>query len=44
LIAELTSYEAEHGPLGAVDVDDDPASGGVAPDEGEAPPEGGFKL
>jgi hypothetical protein len=44
LIAELTTYEAEHGPLSAIDGDDDAASGAVAPDDGEAPPEGGFKL
>jgi hypothetical protein len=35
LIADLTTYEAEHGPLGAASVDD----GGA-----DAPPEGGFKL
>ena len=44
LIAELTAYEAEHGPLSAIDGEDDAASGAAAPDDGEAPPEGGFKL
>jgi hypothetical protein len=45
LVAELKTYEAEHGSLEATDADDDNATGGTsASEEGDAPPEGGFKL
>jgi hypothetical protein len=47
LIADLNAYEAEHGPLAAVSVDDegtDASPEGNTPSEGDSAPEGGFKL
>jgi hypothetical protein len=48
LIAELKTYEEEHGPLSASDADDDTtgtSSTDTAPgDDTATPPEGGFKL
>jgi hypothetical protein len=42
LVAELKSYESEHGTLDASDSGD--AAAGSAPKEEETPPEGGFTL
>jgi len=42
LIADLTAYETEHGPLAATAVDDEESTD--TPHEGDTPPEGGFKL
>ncbi|HEY5303423.1 MAG TPA: hypothetical protein VIJ86_05145 [Acidimicrobiales bacterium] len=45
LIAELKTYEADHGSLDAVDADDNGgATGTPTPGESDTPPEGGFKL
>jgi hypothetical protein len=43
LIAELQTYEAENGPLAAVEADDATDADTPASEE-ETPPEGGFKL
>jgi hypothetical protein len=48
IVGELSAFEAEHGPVAADDASDTTDSGGTTPSsgtsEGEAPPEGGFKL
>jgi hypothetical protein len=41
LVSELSTYESEHGPLGASDSAERDAGTGEEP---ETPPEGGFKL
>jgi hypothetical protein len=41
LVAELSTYETEHGPLTASETDEPTAE---APKDAETPPEGGFTL
>jgi hypothetical protein len=45
LVAELKTYESEHGTFDATDsAESDASTTGEAPKEGETPPEGGFTL
>jgi hypothetical protein len=47
IVGDLTTFEAEHGPVAAEDASDTSDTGGSTPaasSEAEPPPEGGFKL